>query len=214
MSLAMKRIRNLGWLALIFVILLLLYPLSLNVAAAHSDLSKIDKEIVQTQREISTLRAELRTRASMQQLEEWNALLFGYAAPTADQFADGQRALAGLGGAIDMDRKPVLVASNGDAINVKPAGVIGSAFAPLKQSIMGDDEKEDASPSDIAAANISNKPSEGSEKSNAAARQKDKDGIKAELSKKEKLARIDEIMMSDKMRGDIKKGAAREARNR
>jgi len=72
MSLAMKRLQNLGWLALVFMVAILLYPLSLNVAATHSDLVAVDREILETKREISFLQAEIRTRASLQQLEEWN----------------------------------------------------------------------------------------------------------------------------------------------
>jgi len=81
MSLAMKRLQNLGWLALVFMVAILLYPLSLNVAATHSDLVSVDREILETKREISFLQAEIRTRASLQQLEEWNELLYGYQPP-------------------------------------------------------------------------------------------------------------------------------------
>ena len=46
MSLAMKRLKNLGWLALVFMVAILLYPLSLNVAALHSDLVAVDRHIL------------------------------------------------------------------------------------------------------------------------------------------------------------------------
>ena len=99
MTLAMKRLKNLGWLALVFLVAVLLYPLSLNVAALHSDLVRMDRKILETKREISFLQAETRTRASVQQLEEWNELLYGYAPPTAEQFINGEAALANLDGA-------------------------------------------------------------------------------------------------------------------
>jgi hypothetical protein len=94
MSLAMKRLKNLGWMALVFLVAILLYPLSLNVASLHSDLVVIDNKILKTKQEISFLQAELRTRANMQQMEEWNKLEFGYAPPTAEQFMQGEAALA------------------------------------------------------------------------------------------------------------------------
>jgi hypothetical protein len=75
MTLAMKRLKNIGWLALVFMVAVLLYPLSLNVAALHSDLTRIDRDILETRQEISFLQAEIRTRASVAQLEEWNQLL-------------------------------------------------------------------------------------------------------------------------------------------
>lgn len=123
MSLAMKRLKNLGWLALVFLVAIMLYPLSLNVAALHSDLVKVDRQILQTKREISFLQAELRTRANMQQLNEWNEVLYGYKSPTAEQFAAGEAALAGIGGDAP-SIKPVMVAVTGDGI--APSGVIGS----------------------------------------------------------------------------------------
>ena len=107
MTLAMKRLKNLGWLALVFLVAILLYPLSLNVAATHSDLARVDSQILETKREISFLQAELRTRASVQQLAEWNELLYGYEPPTAEQFVEGEAALANLGGSAPTT-KPVM----------------------------------------------------------------------------------------------------------
>ena len=110
MSLAMQRLRNLGWLALVFMVAILLYPLSLNVAAMHSNLVAVDREIMDTKREISFLQAEIRTRASLQQLEEWNELLYGYQPPAAEQFVNGEAALASLTGDLP-ETKPVMMAA-------------------------------------------------------------------------------------------------------
>ena len=123
MSLAIKRLKNLGWMALVCLVAILLYPLSLNVATLHSDLVIIDREILETKREIDFLEAEIRTRANLVQLEEWNDLLYGYRPPTAEQFLDGENALASLNGNLPAT-KPVLVAvaTDGNA----PAGIIGS----------------------------------------------------------------------------------------
>ena len=110
MSLAMKRLQNIGWLALVFMVAILLYPLSLNVAAMHSNLVAVDRNILETKREISFLQAEIRTRASLQQLEEWNELLYGYQPPMANQFVSGEAALAEL--TVDLQAtKPVMMAS-------------------------------------------------------------------------------------------------------
>lgn len=130
MSLALQRLKNIGWMALVFLVAILLYPLSLNVAALHSDLVSVDKKILNAKREISFLQAELRTRASMAQLEEWNDLLYGYQPPTAEQFLDGEKALAGLGGSSPAS-KPVMVAVS-ESDGALPAGIVGdSPFAPL-----------------------------------------------------------------------------------
>lgn len=89
--------RNLGWLALVFMVAILLYPLSLSVAAVHSDLRKTEAEIIAVKREMRYLETEFATRASMVQLEQWNDLEFGYVAPTARQFIHREKELASLG---------------------------------------------------------------------------------------------------------------------
>jgi hypothetical protein len=136
MSLAMKRLKNIGWLALVFLVAIMLYPLSLNVAAMHSDLMRVDAKILSTKREISFLQAELRTRASMQQLEEWNDVLYGYAPPTSEQFLDGETELAGLGSTNAVTR-PVMVSVN-QIDGTAPAGVIGSPFAKMADATKSD----------------------------------------------------------------------------
>lgn len=131
MSSSMNPLKNFGWFAIIITVIMLLYPLSLNVASLRGDLVAIDKNILSTKKEINYLQAELKARANLQQLEEWNELLYGFKSPTAAQFANGEKALANLGRKTQ-NIKPVLVSvrdrSNGQA----PAGVIGSPFAPYK----------------------------------------------------------------------------------
>lgn len=186
MSLAMKRLKNLGWLALVFMVAILLYPLSLNVAAVHSDLIAVDRQILDTKREISFLQAEIRTRASLQQLEEWNELLYGYAPPTAAQFVDGEAALAGLSS--DMpDAKPVMV-----AVSEQPSGVIGRGT----RSAATFDPEPGFESSEVE------KPALSVEKP------------KAQQSRTERLARIDEKLLSDDFMSDIAARADRERSGR
>lgn len=186
MSLAMKRLKNLGWLALVFMVAILLYPLSLNVAAVHSDLIAVDREILDTKREISFLQAEIRTRASLQQLEEWNELLYGYAPPTAAQFVDGEAALAGLSSDVPVT-KPVMVAS-GD----QPAGAVGNG-AQNSASVPPEPEIKIAQAS-IPAPTVQTP--------------------KVEQSRTERLARMDEKLLSDDLMRDIAAKADRERKGR
>jgi hypothetical protein len=186
MSLAMKRLKNLGWLALVFMVAILLYPLSLNVAAVHSDLIAVDREILDTKREISFLQAEIRTRASLQQLEEWNELLYGYAPPTAAQFVDGEAALAGLSSDMPVT-KPVMVASS-----EQPAGGIGSG-----------------------ARDTSSAPSEPSVKiAKVETSSPSVEAPKVEQSRTDRLARMDEKLLSDDLMRDIAAKADRERKRR
>jgi hypothetical protein len=191
MSLAMKRLKNLGWLALVFIVAILLYPLSLNVAALHSDLVSVDRQILDTKREISFLQAEIRTRASLQQLEEWNDLLYGYQPPTAAQFVDGEAALAGLSGDQPLT-KPVMVAAS-FSDGAAPSGVIG---AP---------RNADASAS-LAEDGANERPS---------APHVDKiDMTTPEPTRTERLARMDEKLLSDDVLRDISAKADKERKRK
>lgn len=177
MSLAMKRLKNLGWLALVFIVAILLYPLSLNVAALHSDLVSVDRQILDTKREISFLQAEIRTRASLQQLEEWNDLLYGYQPPTAAQFVDGEAALAGLSGDQPMT-KPVMVAASDS-----PAGSVGSG-GRSETLFAGDKPAAETSKAvQVAIAKI--------------------DPPAVEQTRTERLAKMDQKLLSDDLMRDI-----------
>jgi hypothetical protein len=189
MSLAMKRLKNLGWLALVFMVAILLYPLSLNVAALHSDLVSVDRQILDTKREISFLQAEIRTRASLQQLEEWNELLYGYQPPTAQQFVNGEAALAGLGGEIPVT-KPVMVAAS-FSDGAAPAGVIGGGQNSVSYvTTVADDDVAVAKPTKVAIAKV--------------------DAPKVEQTRTERLARMDEKLLSDDLMRDISAKADKE----
>ena len=125
MSMGFKRLQGLGWVALVFLVAISLYPLSLNVGAMHARLVKVDRQIVQTRKEISYLQAEIRARASLDQLEKWNDLLYGYDAPQAAQYLSGERALADLHGGELGPQAPVLV-SAAYGLNAMPIGTIGN----------------------------------------------------------------------------------------
>ncbi|QJB69028.1 hypothetical protein [Parasphingorhabdus halotolerans] len=126
MKLAAKRLEGIGWLALVFLVAILLYPLSLSVATMRSDLARTDKKIVAVKKDIRYLETEFSARANLRQLEYWNKLEYGYVSPKAAQYLDGERALANLGGT-DL-RKPVKVAVISSMDQVAPAGIIGSVF--------------------------------------------------------------------------------------
>ncbi len=203
MSLAMKRLKNIGWLALVFLVSILLYPLSLNVASLHSDLIAVDGKILDTKREISFLQAELRTRASLQQLEEWNDVLYGYQSPTAAQFLEGEAALANLGGAAANSRPVMVAVSQSDG--VAPAGVIGSPFA------------RDNSGEKTVAPNIpAIQDTKAATKVSASEKLPQKQQVSAAIEKPvvstrtDRLARIDEKLLSEDVLKDIEKRSKRE----
>ncbi len=152
----MNPMKNFGWFAIIFLVVILLYPLSLNVASLRGDLIKVDRDILTTQKEINYLQAELKARASLQQLEEWNELLYGFKSPTAAQFANGEKALANLGRS-PVKIRPVLVSVNDLANGEKPTGVIGSPFAPLETAEPKDTVKVAENKGEDASSNVPNR---------------------------------------------------------
>lgn len=207
MSLAMQRLRNLGWLALVFMVAILLYPLSLNVAAMHSNLVAVDREIMDTKREISFLQAEIRTRASLQQLEEWNELLYGYQPPAAEQFVNGEAALASLTGDLP-ETKPVMMA----AANI-PAPQVVAEPAVVKEAVV--EAPKQAAPKAAATKVAATKLAANDVKifatpvKRAAAKV---EAPKVEQSRTERLARMDEKLLSDDLLRDISAKAANERR--
>ena len=196
MSLAIKRLKNLGWLALVFMVAILLYPLSLNVAAMHSDLVSVDHDILETKREISFLQAEIRTRASLQQLEEWNELLYGYQPPTAEQFVNGEAALAQLTGDLQ-ETKPVMMASAD--IDVAPSANQANPAPTIASVVQKSTEIAAAVATPIFAE--------------PAKREATKpETPKVEQTRTERLARMDEKLLSDDLLRDISAKAANERR--
>ena len=194
MSLAMKRLKNLGWLALVFLVAILLYPLSLNVAALHSDLVRVDRRILDTKREISFLQAELHTRASMQQLEEWNDLLYGYEPPTVAQFVDGESALVGLGGETPATKPVMVAASAGDG--AAPKGMIGAARNGDSDMAVSDEpERKQSAPVKFAKVDRVDLP-------------------KPDQTRTERLARIDQKLLSDDFMRDISMKADKERKSK
>lgn len=207
MSLAMKRLRNLGWLALVFMVAILLYPLSLNVAAMHTDLVAVDREILDTKREISFLQAEIRTRASLQQLEEWNELLYGYQPPSADQFVNGEAALASLTGDLP-EAKPVMMA----AANV-PAPQVVAEPEVVKEAVV--ETPKQAAPKAAATKVAVTKLAANDVKIFATPVKRAATKVEApkvEQSRTERLARMDEKLLSDDLLRDISAKAAKERR--
>jgi len=143
MKLAVKRLEGIGWLALVFLVAILLYPLSLSVATLRSDLARNDSKIVSIKKEIRYLETEFSARANLRQLEHWNKLEYGYVSPSAAQYLDGERALANLGGE-DL-RKPVKVAVISTMDKVPPAGIIGSVFPTASAKTRSTDDGNTAS---------------------------------------------------------------------
>jgi len=96
-TLAGSRLRQLGWAVTLALCSAAFVALTFKVNSVRSEVRLAERQIVALQREKILLETEFETRASQQQLAQWNAVDFGYQAPGADQYLEGERQLASLG---------------------------------------------------------------------------------------------------------------------
>ena len=90
-------LRGIGWAALLGLCCAALFGLSLKVNAVKAEVRQAENRILALKRETVYLETEYETRANQQQLAAWNAVDFGYQAPTAAQYFENERQLAALG---------------------------------------------------------------------------------------------------------------------
>lgn len=83
------------------------YLVSLRVASERAALERVERQIVQTQRDIRLIQTEIGTRARLAQLERWNVRVLALSAPTADQILGDKFQLASL---VEPKRDPVMTA--------------------------------------------------------------------------------------------------------
>lgn len=81
-----RRLRPLGWALAVGTAAVSFYLVSLRVASERGALEKVEREIAGTQHDIRQLQTELKTRASMRQLERWNGDVLALSAPSAGQY--------------------------------------------------------------------------------------------------------------------------------
>ena len=144
-------LRRIGWAALLGLCCALLFGLSLKVNAVKSEVRRTENRILALKRETLYLETEYETRANQQQLAAWNAVDFGYVAPTAGQYLENVRQLAALGKPAGPGAPtPIRVAA---APSETPASVLPALVSPLTgKSIEDADEDETATPVDHAKA--------------------------------------------------------------
>jgi len=189
MLMAARKLQGIGLVLLVLIIAMMLYPVSLKVAATRSELAQINQQINRTRDNIRYLESELAVRASMRQLEQWNAETFGYSAPSASQYLANERQLASLGrvprarGANDV--APVLMAMVSPVAlpdKAKPADKVEAASEPAK-------------PAPIKLAAV----------------QSDTPPRMAPTRRREQLKMIEDQLLAESTLADLKRAAAAEA---
>jgi len=127
-----NRLRSVGWLVLLGLCLTLVLVLAFRVNALRSQIHHAEARIVALKQEKMYLETEFETRSNQQQLKEWNDVEFGYAAPSASQYLEGERQLASLSvpAAIDAPA-PIRVASVDDSV------IASAAFPAMVSPLSG-----------------------------------------------------------------------------
>ncbi|MFM5886461.1 MAG: hypothetical protein ACKOQ3_14235 [Novosphingobium sp.] len=97
MNLTRDRLRQVGWLAVLLTCAAFTLALTFKVNAVKSQVRLTERRVVALKQETMFLETEFETRANQQQLSSLNQVEFGYQAPTAGQYLEGERQLASLG---------------------------------------------------------------------------------------------------------------------
>lgn len=97
MNLTRDRVRSIGWAFVLTVCFAFVMALTFRVNAVKSEVRLAERQIVGLKQEKLFLETEFQTRSNQHQLKALNDVEFGYEAPTADQYIEGERQLAALG---------------------------------------------------------------------------------------------------------------------
>lgn len=91
-----SRRRQVGWVMALGIVFTLFVALTFRVHAVKSEVVRAERQIIALKQETMRLETEFETRANQQQLANWNAVDFGYVAPSAGQYLENERQLASL----------------------------------------------------------------------------------------------------------------------
>lgn len=129
--------RSLGWAAVLAICFALVTILSFKVHAVKSEVLLAERQLIALQRETLLLETEFETRASQRQLAEWNTVEFGYGAPRARQFLDGERQLASFGQRLGPDAPAPIRLARADIGDADSTAAAPEAAAPMRSPVSG-----------------------------------------------------------------------------
>ncbi|MGV3729239.1 MAG: hypothetical protein ACO1NN_00580 [Sphingopyxis sp.] len=192
MLMAARKLQGIGLVLLVLLFAMMLYPVSLKVAATRSELTRVEREIDRARDNIRYLESELAVRASMRQLEQWNAEAFGYSAPDAGQYLSSERQLASL------DRLPRARGAN------EVAPVLMAMVSPVAVPAAPKASPVAAAPTVAAAKPVVLAQVESGVRSDALPRM-------APTRRREQLKMIEDQLLAESTLADLKREAAIEA---
>jgi hypothetical protein len=137
MNLTRDRLRSIGWAVILTVCVALTLVLTFRVNALKSQVRLTERQIVAIKQEKIDLETEFETRANQQQLRALNDVEFGYEAPKADQYIEGERQLAALGKPRGPGAPaPIRVAANDVSESASGASSFPAMVSPLTGKAM------------------------------------------------------------------------------
>ncbi len=131
MNLTRDRMRSIGWAFVLTVCFALVVGLTFRVNAVKSQVRLAERQIVALKHEKLFLETEFETRANQQQLRMLNEVEFGYTAPTAAQYLEGERELASLGKARGPGAPQPIRVAVADAAPAEAEGLFPAMVSPL-----------------------------------------------------------------------------------
>lgn len=115
MNLTRDRMRSIGWAAVLLTCFTFTVILTFKVNAVKSEVRLAERQILAVKQDKLLLETEFETRANQQQLRSLNQVEFGYQAPAAGQYLEGERQLADLGKARGADAPSPIRVAQADA---------------------------------------------------------------------------------------------------
>ena len=115
MNLTRDRMRSIGWAAVLLTCFTFTVVLTFKVNAVKSEVRLAERQILAVKQDKLLLETEFETRANQQQLRSLNQVEFGYQAPAAGQYLEGERQLADLGKARGADAPSPIRVAKADA---------------------------------------------------------------------------------------------------
>jgi len=115
MNLTRDRMRSIGWAAVLLTCFTFTVVLTFKVNAVKSEVRLAQRQILAVKQDKLLLETEFETRANQQQLRSLNQVEFGYQAPAAGQYLEGERQLADLGKARGADAPSPIRVAKADA---------------------------------------------------------------------------------------------------
>ena len=197
MLMAARKLQGIGLVLLVLIFAMMLYPVSLKVAATRSELTRIEKQIDRTRDNIRYLESELAVRASMRQLEQWNADTFGYSAPDAGQYLESERQLASL------DRLPRARGAN------EVAPVLMAMVSPVGAPVATAAKESSIAGKPAAVKPVTPKPVVLAQADSVI--RSDTPPRMAPTRRREQLKMIEDQLLAESTLADLKRAAAAEA---